>query len=118
MMYQTSKSKGQELVAQRMVREFIKLGHKAYLITSIYHDGTEVVSPKNLRKIDGYLYTEDSELRIPVIRVDSYVARWPPRRIVFRDFISTLEKLLTNSSLMFLLLTARYGMARKKLPSL
>lgn len=34
-MYQTSKSKGQELVAQRMVREFIKMGHEAYLITSI-----------------------------------------------------------------------------------
>jgi glycosyltransferase involved in cell wall biosynthesis len=99
MMYQTSKSKGQELVAQRMVREFIKLGHKAYLITSIYHDGTEVVSPKNLRKIDGYLYTEDSELRIPVIRVDSYVARWPPRRIVFRDFISTLEKIVDKFQL-------------------
>jgi len=98
-MYQTSKSKGQELVAQRMVREFIKLGHKAYLITSVYHDGVKVVLPENLRKIDGYLYTEDSELRIPVIRVDSYVARWPPRRIVFRDFISTLERIVEKFQL-------------------
>jgi glycosyltransferase involved in cell wall biosynthesis len=98
-MYQTSKSKGQELVAQRMVREFIKLGHKAYLITSIYHDGMEVVLSENLRKMDGYLYTEDSELSIPVIRVDSYVARWPPRRIVFRDFISTLEKIVDKFQL-------------------
>jgi glycosyltransferase involved in cell wall biosynthesis len=98
-MYQTSKSKGQELVAQRMVREFIKLGHKAYLITSVYHDGVKVVLPENLRKIDGYLYTEDSEFRIPVIRVDSYVARWPPRRIVFRDFISTLEKIVDKFQL-------------------
>jgi glycosyltransferase involved in cell wall biosynthesis len=97
--YQTSKSKGQELVAQRMVREFIKLGHKAYLITSVYHDGVKVVLPENLRKIDGYLYTEDSEFRIPVIRVDSYVARWPPRRIVFRDFISTLEKIVDKFQL-------------------
>jgi hypothetical protein len=47
-MYQTSKSKGQELVAQRMVREFIKMGHEAYLITSIYHDGIEVISSKRL----------------------------------------------------------------------
>lgn len=98
-MYQTSKSKGQELVAQRMVREFIKLGHKAYLITSVYHDGVKVVLPENLRKIDGYLYTEDSEFRIPVIRVDSYVARWPPRRIVFRDFISTLERIVDKFQL-------------------
>jgi glycosyltransferase involved in cell wall biosynthesis len=97
--YQTSKSKGQELVAQRMVREFIKLGHRAYLITSIYHDGVKVVLPENLRKMDGYLYTEDSELSIPVIRVDSYVARWPPRRIVFRDFVSTLERIVEKFQL-------------------
>ena len=97
--YQTSKSKGQELVAQRMVREFNKLGHKAYLITSIYNDGVRVVLPENLRKMDGYLYTEDSELSIPVIRVDSYVARWPPRRIVFRDFVSTLERIVERFQL-------------------
>jgi glycosyltransferase involved in cell wall biosynthesis len=93
-MYQTSKSKGQELVAQRMVREFIKLGHRAYFITSIYHDGMEVVSTENLRKIGGYVYSEDKELGIPIIRVDSYIGRWPPRRIFFRDFISTLEEIV------------------------
>lgn len=98
-MYQTSKSKGQELVAQRMVREFIKLGHKAYLITSVYHDGEKVLSPENLSKLGGYIYAEDNELRIPIIRVDSYIARWPPRRIVFRDFISTLEKIVDEFKL-------------------
>jgi glycosyltransferase involved in cell wall biosynthesis len=82
-----------------MVREFNKLGRRAYLITSIYHDGVEVVLPENLRKMDGYLYTEDSELSIPVIRVDSYVARWPPRRIVFRDFVSTLERIVEKFQL-------------------
>ncbi len=98
-MYQTSKSKGQELVAQRMVREFIKLGYKAYLITSVYHDGKEVVSSENVKKIGGYLYVEDKELGIPVIRVDSYIGRWPPRRIFFRDFISTLEKIVDKFQL-------------------
>src|SRR4030066_1547436 len=93
-MYQTSKSKGQELVAQRMVREFIKMGHEAYLITSIYHDGAEVISPIGLRRTGGYMFIQDNELRIPVIRVDSYVARWPPRRIVFRDFMSTLSNIV------------------------
>lgn len=93
-MYQTSKTKGQELVAQRMVREFNKLGHQAYLITSIYHDETPIVSASNLRKTGGYMLAEDSELGIPVIRVDSYTARWPPRRVLFRDFISTLEKIV------------------------
>ena len=98
-MYQTSKSKGQELVAQRMVREFIKLGHEAYLITSIYHDGIEAVSPDGLEKGKGYVYIEDSELGIPIIRVDSYVTRWPPRRIVFRDLIHTLERIVDEFGL-------------------
>jgi D-inositol-3-phosphate glycosyltransferase len=98
-MYQTSTSKGQELVAQRMVREFIKIGHDAYLITSVYHDGVEVVSPKSLRKGAGYTYIEDSELRIPMIRVDSHIARWPPRRVVFRDFMSTLTQIVDRFQL-------------------
>ncbi len=98
-MYQTSNSKGQELVAQRMVREFIKLGHKAYLITSVFHDGEKVVAPENLTKIGGYIYSEDAEVHIPIIRVESYTARWPPRRIVFRDFISTLEKIVDKFEL-------------------
>jgi len=93
MMYQTSTSKGQELVAQRMVRDFNKLGQKAYLITSLFHDGKEVVPPAGLRTDKGYLFTEDDTLKIPVIRVDSYIAKWPPRRIVFRDFIHTLERI-------------------------
>lgn len=98
-MYQTSKSKGQELVAQRMTREFIDLGHKAYLITSVYNDGVRIISQKNLRELGGYAFSEDSELGIPVIRVDSYIAMWPPRRIIFRDFISTLEKIVEKFQL-------------------
>ena len=98
-MYQTSKSKGQELVAQRMTREFINLGHKAYLITSVYNDGVKTISQENLRELGGYTYSEDSELGIPVIRVDSYIAKWPPRRIIFRDFISTLEKIVEKFQL-------------------
>jgi len=98
-MYQTSNSKGQELVAQRMVKEFIKLGHKAYLITSIYHDGVEVAPSENLRKAKGYVYVEDSDLGIPIIRVDSHIAKWPPRRIVFRDFIPNLERIVDEFKL-------------------
>ncbi|MBI4283589.1 MAG: glycosyltransferase family 4 protein [Chloroflexi bacterium] len=98
-MYQTSTSKGQELVAQRMTREFNKLGHKAYLITSLFHDDREIVPAESLKKGPGYLYTGDSVLKIPLIRVDSYIAKWPPRRIVFRDFIHTLEGIVDKFEL-------------------
>ncbi len=94
LMYQTSHSKGQELVAQRMVRDFNELGYRAYLITSIFHDGKEVVPADNFKNGKGYLLAEDSKLQIPVIRVDSYIAQWPPRRIIFRDFIHTLGEIV------------------------
>jgi D-inositol-3-phosphate glycosyltransferase len=98
-MYQTSNSKGQELVAQRMVRDFNKLGHKAYLITGTFHDGVEVVPGEGLLKNKGYYCIEDEALHIPVIRVDSSLAKWPPRRIVFKDFINTLNQIVDDFSL-------------------
>lgn len=98
-MYQTSTSKGQELVAQRMVRDFIALGHDAYLITSVYHDGVEVIQSKSLTKTRRYVFVDDQELGIPVIRVDSYVVKWPRRRIHFRDFVHVLEKIVDEFKL-------------------
>lgn len=99
LMYQTSTSKGQELVAQRMVRDFNALGHKAYLITSVYHDGVEVIPSESLRKSKGYVFVDDPELGIPIIRVDSYVVKWPRRRISFRDFVQILEKIVDEFGL-------------------
>ena len=98
-MYQTSTSKGQELVAQRMVRDFNALGHEAYLITSVYHDGVEAIQAKSLGKTKGYVYIEDPELGIPVVRVDSYVAKWPRRRITFRDFVEVLGRVVDEFKL-------------------
>ena len=99
LMYQTSTSKGQELVAQRMVRDMNALGHKAYLITSVYHDGSEVIEAESLRKSKGYVFVEDPELDIPVIRVDSYLVKWPRRRISFRDFVQVLERIVDEFKL-------------------
>ncbi|MGA2767633.1 MAG: glycosyltransferase [Candidatus Bathyarchaeia archaeon] len=99
LMYQTSTSKGQELVAQRMVRDFISLGHEAYLITSVFHDGKEVISSENLTKGKGYIFVADPELGIPVIRVASYVVKWPRRRISFRDFVHVLERIVDEFKL-------------------
>ncbi len=98
-MYQTSNSKGQELAAQRMVKWFRKLGHDAYLITSTYHDNQEVFSE---REFNGkpYLYLEkDPYIGLPTIRVSSYTATWPPRRIMFRDFVAALRKIVSDFGL-------------------
>ncbi len=82
-----------------MVRDFIALGHDAYLITSVYHDGAEVISSESLMKGKGYISAEDSELGIPIIRVASYLIKWPRRRISFRDFVQVLEKIVDEFKL-------------------
>ncbi len=82
-----------------MVGDFIALGQEAYLITSLYHDGVEVIPSKSLRKSKGYVVVEDPELGIPIIRVDSYVAKWPRRRICFQDFVRVLEKIVDEFKL-------------------
>jgi glycosyltransferase involved in cell wall biosynthesis len=98
-MYETSRSKGQELVAQRMVREFNRLGHDAYLITSAYNDGEPVITEEEIARRGGYSHTFDRELGIPVIRVGSEIANWPPRRINFRNFVGTLGQIVSDLSL-------------------
>ena len=97
-MYQTSRSKGQELVAQRMVRYFRGLGNEAYLITSVYHDGRETISEEQMGE-KGYFLINDAELDIPVIRVASLISKWPPRRIVFKDIVQTLENIVNDFQL-------------------
>jgi len=97
-MYQTSRSKGQELVAQRMVRYFRALGNEAYLITSVYHDGRETIREEQMGA-SGYFLINDVELDIPVIRVGSLVSKWPPRRIVFKDIVHTLENIVNDFQL-------------------
>jgi glycosyltransferase involved in cell wall biosynthesis len=94
-MYQTSNSKGQELVAQRMVKWARKLGYEAWLITSIYHDGEAVVPLDTvLKSEEGYvMFEKDPKVSLPVVRVDSFKTFWPPRRIMFRDFITILRRL-------------------------
>lgn len=92
-MYQTSRSKGQELLAQRMVKWAKRLGHKAWILTGIYHDGKPVVPQRTVaRQEKGFLtFEEDPAVGIPSIRVDSLKTAWPPRRIAFRDFITVLR---------------------------
>ncbi|MEM1748569.1 MAG: glycosyltransferase family 4 protein, partial [Sulfolobales archaeon] len=94
-MYQTSNSKGQELVAQRMVKWGRRLGLDAWLISSIYHDGEPVIPANEVMKsIEGYIkFDRDPKVGLPVIRVDSNKTFWPPRRIMFRDFITVLKNL-------------------------
>ncbi|HEV2226436.1 MAG TPA: glycosyltransferase family 4 protein, partial [Nitrososphaerales archaeon] len=93
-MYQTSQTKGQELVAQRMVKELRRQGQEAYLITSIYHDHEPVISREEVLRRGGYVHTFDATLGLPVVRVNSEEVEWPPRRIAFVGFLSVLTAVI------------------------
>ena len=88
-MYQTSNSKGQELLAQRMVKWFNRLGRRSWLVTSQYHDGVEVADLSGMYVI----YQSDPVIGLPTIRVKSYKAQWPPRRIMFQGFMDVLKSI-------------------------
>jgi len=98
-MYQTSLTKGQELVAQRMVKEFRRLGYDAFLITSIYQDSKPAVNTEMVKRRDGYVHVFDADLDIPVIRVNSDGTTWPPRRISFVDFMGVLTAIVDDLKL-------------------
>ena len=98
-MYQTSTSKGQELVAQRMTKELASQGGRAVLITSRFHDFRPVISADEVRRNGGYVRYEDSSLGIEVYRVASRKVDWPPRRIEFNNFISILDRLVGELNL-------------------
>ncbi len=98
-MYQTSLTKGQELVAQRMVKEFRRQGHEACLITSIFHDWEPAVDAEEVKKRGGYRYLFEESLGIPVVRVESQGASWPPRRISFVDFVAKLSSITEDLKL-------------------
>jgi len=104
-MYQTSNSKGQELVAQRMVKWALRLGHEGWLVTSVYHDGEAVIPPSEVvKRYEGYVkFTADPKIGIPTIRVDSMKTFWPPRRIFFRDFMNVLRTLDETEGIDFIL---------------
>lgn len=97
-MYETSTTKGQEVVAQNMVRDFLDIGHNAYLITSPYHDYKKVVSKRTLGP-RGYHYEEEEKLKLPVIRVDGDLVTWPPRRIMLHDFVHALRLIVEEYGL-------------------
>ncbi|MDQ1279038.1 MAG: hypothetical protein QG670_298 [Thermoproteota archaeon] len=99
-MYQTSFTKGQELVAQKMARELVKQGHKAFLITGPFHDN-ELVTEHDMieRSTDGYVLFRKSDFEVPLVRVDGYISSWPPRRIMFKDFVSVLRRLVDRFKL-------------------
>lgn len=98
-MYQTSQSKGQELVAQRMTAELNRQGQRASLITSRFDDSRPVVPARDIRRNGGFVIYEDDRLGIPVVRVDSHRVEWPPRRIDFSNFTSTLDRIVEELDL-------------------
>jgi glycosyltransferase involved in cell wall biosynthesis len=91
-MYQTSNSKGQELVAQRMVKWFTRFGYRSWLVTSVFHDDEPIVD-LNHCNCNYVVFNRDPKVGVPSVRVRSIRVLWPPRRVMFVDFIEILNEL-------------------------
>ncbi len=98
-MYQTSSSKGQELVAQQMTRAFRKGQVEAYLIAGPYDDGKRILPSTVFEtSLQGY-QQDDKDDQMPILRVDGYISKWPPRRIMFRNFVDSLRNIVDRFSI-------------------
>ncbi|WP_440059565.1 glycosyltransferase family 4 protein [Thermogladius sp. 4427co] len=78
-----------------MVKFARRLGVEAWYVTSIYHDGNPVVGERDI-ELTGrnyVLFEKDPYIGLPTIRVASFKTTWPPRRIVFRDFVTVLNRI-------------------------
>ncbi len=92
---QTSSYRGAELTAARMVKWALRLGHKAWLLTSAFHDWEPAVPERELdRSLSGYVALErDPKAGVPALRAISARSLVPAKRITMRDLFSVLRRI-------------------------
>ncbi|MEL9989942.1 MAG: glycosyltransferase [Thermoproteus sp.] len=92
---QTSSYRGPELTAARMAKWALRMGHKALLVASAFHDWDPVVSERDLaRSLSGYIsFERDPKAGVPSARALSFKSTIPVRRVTMRDFFSVLRAL-------------------------
>ncbi|WP_333639294.1 glycosyltransferase family 4 protein [Pyrobaculum aerophilum] len=79
--------------ASILVKAFQRLGHKAWLITSIYHDDQLAVKEEVVEKSErGFVEVENDVSGVPTIRVLSSRPIFQPN-IVFRNFVGILNEI-------------------------
>ena len=100
-MYQNSFTKGQEIIAQSMVKGFKRIGTEAYLITGPFKDYKRVISKKYFKTHDYRFYKSKF---CPTIRVDGYLPKWPHRRVNFYSFQYVLRKIVNRFDLNVLII--------------
>ncbi len=96
-MYQTSLTKGQELVSQRMVKEFKVQGYEAFLITSLYHDGNLAFSEEEVASRGGFVERLRRAARNPGDKGWQHAdVLASPADVSVLDFIDTLAKIVDD----------------------
>lgn len=95
-MYQTSFTKGQEIIARSMVKGFKRIGIEAFLITGPYEDYKRVISNKYFRTHNYKFYESKFS---PTIRVNGHLPKWPVRRVNFKSFPYVLGKIVNKFDL-------------------
>ncbi|MEM1925167.1 MAG: glycosyltransferase [Pyrobaculum sp.] len=81
--------------ASALVKAFLRLGHKSWLVTGVYHDGAPAVDVGIVEKSEsGYVEVGGGDPSgVPTIRVLSLKSLVPPGGVVFRNFSRVLNDL-------------------------
>ncbi|ACB39226.1 glycosyltransferase [Pyrobaculum neutrophilum] len=106
---QSSRWEDLHRAATVLVKSFRRLGHKAWLVTSIYHEGRPVVDPRIVEKSEnGYVEVEADVAGVPTIRVLSMKSLTPPGGVVLRSFGKILGALQERHSLDLVVVVASF----------
>jgi glycosyltransferase involved in cell wall biosynthesis len=74
-----------------LVKALRRIGHEAWLVTSIYHDGEPAVDPEVVEKSEeGFVEVEKDVSGVPTIRVLSAKSMLPPGAVTLRSFSKIL----------------------------
>jgi len=74
-----------------LVKALRRIGHEAWLVTSVYHDGEPAVDPEVVEKSEeGFVELERDVSGVPTIRVLSARSMLPPGAVALRSFSKIL----------------------------
>jgi len=86
--------------ASILVKAFQRLEHRAWLITSVFHDGSPAVNPTLVERSErGFVELERDVSGVPTLRVLSAKALLPGGGIVLRNFSRVLNDIVDTYSL-------------------
>lgn len=89
---QSSRWEDEHRAAVILVKAFRRIGHNAWLVTSVYHEDRPALNPEVVERSErGYVEVKDDPSGVPTIRVLSAKSLLPPWAVSLRAFVKVLS---------------------------